>query len=644
MALKIPTIFTAIDQFTGPVNKMAKSMANFSGTATAAVAQSERAFRKFNPVAGALSSQLSQQVGAVAAAGAAISAVNFSFNSLKEYEDAVASFRVIVSDLTEKEFEAYKKQIALVAQDTKKSSVDVAKAFESIAGLNATFAETADGLGAVSKAAITLAKASGDELGVSASNLVGIMNQFSFAANDSARVMNVLAAGQAAGAASISNISESFKNFGSVAAGANISIEQSVGLIETVGQFSIFGAEAGTKLRGSVLQLQKANKGYASGQFNVMDALKQVQSEMAGLTTQAAKDAAILKIFGAENITVGKILLGNIGLVEKYTQSVTGTNAAAEQAALKTDTLSNRMEELKAKFINILTTGSQTDGFLNKLKLTIGFLTNNLDTILAVTVSYIGAMIAWRLAIWAARASMIAYNIVLGVSTLLLKKNIFALRGNMVAMAAYRVASIAGAVAMKIATAGIWLFNAALWANPIVWIVAGIIALIAALVLLVVYWDEVVAAVKAAFNWMMQFRAVQVVVQAVADTIALFKNYWDLLVQSFESGGILGAIMAIGKIILSQLILPLENLLKLVGKVTGIGAIQNAAASLTSFREGLTSTDAIAPKEAINPRANQQRGAVDVNINNNTPFPVAAGSNNTDFVKLNTSSTYQFGR
>lgn len=57
-------------------------------------------------------------------------------------------------------------------------------------------------------------------------------------------------------------------------------------------------------------------------------------------------------------------------------------------------------------------------------------------------------------------------------------------------------------LAMKAVTLATWLFNAALWANPITWIVAGIIALIAAVVLLVKYWDKVTAAVKKAFSWM----------------------------------------------------------------------------------------------------------------------------------------------
>lgn len=47
----------------------------------------------------------------------------------------------------------------------------------------------------------------------------------------------------------------------------------------------------------------------------------------------------------------------------------------------------------------------------------------------------------------------------------------------------------------------IWGFTAALLANPMTWIVLGIIALIAAIVLLIIYWDDVKAAVGVAVDW-----------------------------------------------------------------------------------------------------------------------------------------------
>lgn len=62
-------------------------------------------------------------------------------------------------------------------------------------------------------------------------------------------------------------------------------------------------------------------------------------------------------------------------------------------------------------------------------------------------------------------------------------------------------ASKVAAIGTKIWTAAQWAFSAALWANPITWVVAGIIALIAAGVLLWKYWDEVTAFFLKAWEW-----------------------------------------------------------------------------------------------------------------------------------------------
>jgi TP901 family phage tail tape measure protein len=57
------------------------------------------------------------------------------------------------------------------------------------------------------------------------------------------------------------------------------------------------------------------------------------------------------------------------------------------------------------------------------------------------------------------------------------------------------------AVVIGIITVAQWLWNAALWAWPGTWIIAGIIALIAVIVLIIVYWDEIAAATGEVWDW-----------------------------------------------------------------------------------------------------------------------------------------------
>ncbi|MEU5938636.1 hypothetical protein ABZ807_05510 [Micromonospora sp. NPDC047548] len=63
------------------------------------------------------------------------------------------------------------------------------------------------------------------------------------------------------------------------------------------------------------------------------------------------------------------------------------------------------------------------------------------------------------------------------------------------------VGQYAAAAASKVWAAAQWLFNAAMWANPITWIVIGIIALIAVIVLIAVKTDWFSKAWRASWEW-----------------------------------------------------------------------------------------------------------------------------------------------
>ncbi len=85
-----------------------------------------------------------------------------------------------------------------------------------------------------------------------------------------------------------------------------------------------------------------------------------------------------------------------------------------------------------------------------------------------------------------------------------------AVAGATAALRLYQGAIIAVRMATAIWTGIQWLLNAALWANPMTWVVLGIIALIAIIVLAIVYWNEIVAAVRAAWQWITEATGIAV--------------------------------------------------------------------------------------------------------------------------------------
>ncbi|WP_337910718.1 phage tail tape measure protein [Vibrio cholerae] len=64
-------------------------------------------------------------------------------------------------------------------------------------------------------------------------------------------------------------------------------------------------------------------------------------------------------------------------------------------------------------------------------------------------------------------------------------------------------------------TAATWLFNAALWANPITWIIAGIVALVAAVGAMIYWWDEI----KASFADTTWFKIISAAIDGVIEML-----------------------------------------------------------------------------------------------------------------------------
>lgn len=534
-AFKIPTIYSVIDKFTAPVRRMAAAHDTFASKLETGVARGERMFRKFTPALSEAGKQFLSFASAAAIAGAIIAGITFSISSIKNYETAVQSFRTIVSDLNDKEFGAYERKVREVALATKKSSIDVVKGFEMIAGLNAEFAKTPEAIGAVTASAILLSKASRDDLGKSAANLTGILNQFELQADQSARVVNALAAGQAVGASSITQTADAFTVFGAVAKTANLSLEESIGLVEVLASKQIQGAEAGTALRGSILALQKAGLGYKSGVFKTRDALVEFNEKLNKLTSAKKKDAYMEKVFGVINRTSGTILSQNIELFDKFTKGVTGTSEAFKAAEINSNTLTNRLSEMQAKWITLITTSDNATKSLDTAKKAVVFLTDNMESIISIGSTVLGVLVAWK-------AALLAVKFV-----------------------------------TDIVTAAQWLWNLAMAANPIGIIVIAVVALIGVMVAMIQKWHD----------WGAALAVVLGPLGFVISLIMSFKRNWDRIMEAITNRGFIGGIIAIGTTIMDAIIMPVQQLVELVAKLTGSKGLASAAKAMAIVRKGI---------------------------------------------------------
>jgi len=614
-------VFKAVDKVSGIMSKMSRSTQSFAKRSELAFAriemQSRRLTKRFNKLTGVVG-KLGLGFGALMIAQQ-IAIAN------TELDASLASLSAITGK-TGEQFVAFEKQVDAVSKSQKAFAGDTAKAFEVVASAQPILLENADALGKVTEASLILAKASGDELAQSALSLTGVMNQFNLEAKDSSRVMNVLAAGSVAGSANISNVAASMKNFGAVANAANISVEKSVALVEVMGSKSIFAEEAGTKLRGAILKLQKAGVGYESGLFNINDALTEAKSKLDTFATAQQKDAFLLKTFGAQNITTGQILLGNIAKFESLTKAVTGTNTAFEQADIKSNTLQNRLTEVQSAFKNAVTSTNSENQALESLKKILVLVADNMDKIIATVILAVKAFVLYKAVVIGAIVAQKALLAVIAIAKFAKFIKIIMLM----------------AKAKGIWTAAQWALNVALNANPIGLIIIAIAALIGIVILVIKKWE----------TWGGVISLMMGPLGFVISLIQSFRKNWDLVKASFSQGGMLKGLITIGKVILDAILLPIQKVLELLGKIPGLDIASTGAQNIEAFRnrlfeqeraltgdqEGLQTTNATVAQENIKREERISKQTATLNINNNTGLNTSLDNPQGAAIQLSTTN------
>lgn len=298
---------------------------------------------------------------AVGAAGLTFAA---AVNEISKAKEVAADFEKELSSLssltgaTGQDLQAYRQSALDLGESTILSASQVVEGFKLIGSAKPELLQDRDALIATTEAAITLAEAAELELGPAAQSLAGTLNQFNLAADESGRVINALAAGSKAGAANIPEITQAMDKFGTTANAANFSVEESIGLIETLAEKNIKGAEAGTSLRNILIKLStvKALPKEALDQLEkfgvdldlVSDASRPAEERLLELGKIAGDSTALVKVFGAENVTAGGIILNNVDKFKQYTDAVTGTSTALEQARINTDNYQGDVSRLNS--------------------------------------------------------------------------------------------------------------------------------------------------------------------------------------------------------------------------------------------------------------------------------------------------------
>lgn len=230
---------------------------------------------------------------------------------------------------------------------------------------------------------------------------------------------------------------------------------------------------------------------------------------------------------------------------------------------------------------------TKVESFINKVESAISYLTNNMDKIVSVTKKLITGYIILKGVLLASQVAIIAVQVAMGI---------------------YRGAVIAAKYAQL-------LWNKAVNANPLGVLLLLIIALTAAIVIIIKKWDSWGASITAIITIFAAFFSPIIAGFGliISLVMSVYKN-WGMIKKGFTEGGILGGLKAIGVTLFDVILRPLQQILKVIGSITGMKMAKNAAADLEAFRANLGI-------ETVNPKKTQQDAlgsTIEKNINNKT--------------------------
>ncbi|RHJ83554.1 phage tail tape measure protein [Parabacteroides sp. AM08-6] len=299
---------------------------------------------------------INKYMGIIGTVVAGVTGVTMAFNKLREARNKLEESKADVKALTGLDDEsvewltAQAKQLSTTVTKEgiriRQSATEILEAYKLVGSAKPELLANKEALAAVTEQTLILASASGMKLTDAVDAVTLALNQYGAGADEAAKYVNVLAAGSKYGAAAVESQTSAIKKSGVAAASANIPIEQLVGTIETLAEKGIKDEIAGTGLKKFFLTLQ-------TGADETNPKVVGLEKALENLSKKQMDAATIKKMFGEEGYNVASVLINETDKVKKYTEAVTGTSVAMEQAGVKSDTAASKLDQARNKMTDL---------------------------------------------------------------------------------------------------------------------------------------------------------------------------------------------------------------------------------------------------------------------------------------------------
>tara|TARA_R110000803_G_scaffold28710_1_gene66130 strand:- start:2524 stop:5979 length:3456 start_codon:yes stop_codon:yes gene_type:complete len=309
---------------------------------------------------GGLKSSLSGAVGGFKGVGGAIKGIALggfavalggifalfkNVQTMKEFAQQMANVKAITG-ATDVEFASLKKSAKDLGSTTQFTATQVGELQTEFAKLGFNTQEILD----ASEATLELATATGSDLAQSAKVASATLNGFGLGAEETQRVVDVMAKSFSSSALDLSKFETAMASVAPVASVVGVSIEEATASLGTLTDAGFDASTAGTALRNILLDTQKAG-------MTTAQAFEQIRNSTNPATTA-------LDLFGKRGASVGLTLANNEKKTKAFAKSLeNATGSAKAMANIVGDTLDGDLKKLSSVWEGLILQTSEGDFF-----------------------------------------------------------------------------------------------------------------------------------------------------------------------------------------------------------------------------------------------------------------------------------------
>jgi TP901 family phage tail tape measure protein len=615
----IPSIFTAVDKLSGPVDKMTRSLRGFDEQAKTASARAERSFRKVGQAAGKIA------VGAGAMATAVTAPLVVAINDAVKFEDKMADVAK-TTGLEGAALDKFGKDILAMSANTR-TSIESLQDIAAIGGqMGIANAELLKFTGSVNQFSVALGSDFQGGVEEATRSIAVLRNLFretrgldvSDAITKAGSAINAISAK----GVSVPELTDFISRIGQLPDAVKPSIQATAALGAVLNKAGIT-SEIGARGLGDILMTAGQNLPAFAAQIKMTEAatkqlinsspeqflmkfassLKGLKSEQLSVLLKSLKigDVGAIKVVGAlGTATENFAMFQSIANAEfaKGTSLQDEYNKKNETMAAKLAKAKNNFEALS------ITVGTQLLPILDKIVQKVAPMITSFATFVKEHPGIIKMVAALAGILW----------LITGIAGL-----------------------VAGISAIGLAFSAIAGFLASL--APIASVVLLIFKVIGTLIMMAV-------------SAVASFGALAIgIFLLLVSVVASFVRNWDKIVDAFKNGGIIAGIKMIGATLLDAVLWPLQKIIEMIAYVLpdkfGGDFMSGIAKDIEGFRARI-GVDTGEQPELVNPQASNREAMAEtwratmgggINVNVNDPNNRTDWKSNAPGINIKTTST-----